>query len=437
MSSLRIKNGRVIDPSNKLDAQQDLLIIDGLVVDEKEFGADFAADREIDATGMIVSPGLIDCHVSFREPGFEEDETIETGATAALAGGFTTVADLPDTFPVVDSRASAEFVVRQSDRAAQCRVVPIGAVTKNHAGEELAEIGQLIDGGAVAFSDGKRPISNPEIMRRALQYTSMWNRAIFNHAQVPELVQGGQMHEGFQSTVLGLRGMPAAAEEIMVRRDIALAETSNGRVHIMSISSKRSVEEIRQAISRGIQVSADVSPHHLLLTDECLVDYDTNYKVDPPIRTEEHRQALIEGLVDGTISCISSDHQPLSEEKKSLEIDNAPFGIAGLETLLPLCVKTLIEPGHLTWSQLICKLTHGPATLLGLDAGTIRPGSVADVTIIAPDETWSIKTDQFQSKSRNNPFDDMVVTARVKYTIVDGEVRFQCRDAESIRSNNI
>ncbi len=431
MSSLRIRNGRVIDPARELDAQQDLLIIDGKIVDEKVFASKRPVDQEIDATGMIVCPGLIDCHVSFREPGFEEDETIATGASAALAGGFTTVAHLPDTLPVVDSRASAEFVVRQSDRAAQCRVVPIGAVTKNHVGEELSEIGQLIDGGAVAFSDGKRSISNPEIMRRALQYTSMWNKAILNHAQVPELVQGGHMHEGFQSTVLGLRGMPAAAEEIMVRRDIALAETSRGRVHIMSISSRRSVEEIRQANSRGIQVSADVSPHHLLLTDECLVDYNTNCKVDPPIRTEEHRQALIEGLVDGTISCISSDHQPLSEEKKSLEIDHAPFGIAGLETLLPLCVKALVEPGHLSWSQLICKLTHGPATLLGLDAGTLRPGSVADVTLIAPDESWSIKTDQFQSKSRNNPFDDMVVTGRVKQTIVEGEVRFSHQEAHS------
>lgn len=425
MSTLLIKNGRVIDPSRNIDARQDLLIVDGNIANENTFAADVSIDTLIDATGMIVCPGLIDCHVGFREPGCEEDETIESGAAAALAGGFTTVATLPDTFPVVDSRASAEFVVRQSDRAARCRVVPLGAVTKEHQGEELAEIGQLIEGGAVGFSDGKRPISNPEIMRRALQYTSMWDRAILNHAQVPELVHGGTMHEGFQSTVLGLRGMPAAAEEIMVRRDIALAETTGGRVHLMSISSRRSVEEIRQAISRDIKVSADVSPHHLLLTDECMADYNTNFKVDPPIRTEEHRQALIEGLKDDTISCIASDHQPLSGEKKSLEIDHAPFGIAGLETLLPLCVRALIDTQHLAWSQLVKKLTVGPATLLGLDSGTLHPGAVADVTIIDPNASWSIETDQFQSKSQNNPFDGLAVSGRVQFTIVDGKIRFR------------
>lgn len=424
MSTLLIKNGRVIDPAQGLDQQMDLLIIDGRIADGNTIASQMTVDSLINAAGMIVCPGLIDCHVGLREPGFEEDETIESGSAAALAGGFTTIAALPDTIPVVDSRASAEFVVRQSDRAAHCRVVPLGAVTKGHLGEELAEIGQLVDGGAIGFSDGKRPISNPEIMRRALQYASMWDRAILNHAQVPELVHGGMMHEGFQSTVLGLRGIPAAAEEIMVRRDIALAETTGGRVHLMSISSRRSVEEIRQAIARNIKVSADVSPHHLLLTDECLAGYDTNFKVDPPIRTEEHRQALIEGLKDGVISCISSDHQPCSEEKKSLEIDHAPFGISGLETALALSVKALIEPQHLTWSELLSKFTVGPAKLLGLAAGTLAAGAVADITVIDPEENWPIETDQFRSHSRNNPFDGMMVKSRVKYTIVAGEVRF-------------
>lgn len=425
MSSLLIKNGRVIDPSRNFDAQQNLLIVNGRIVDDETIASTQDIYQLIDATGMIVCPGLIDCHVAFREPGFEEDETIDSGAAAALAGGFTTVAALPDTLPVIDSRAAAEFVLRQSERAQKCRVVPLGAVTKGHLGEELAEIGQLIDGGAVAFSDGKRPISNPEIMRRALQYTSMWDRAILNSPQVPELVHGGLMHEGFQSTVLGLRGMPAAAEEIMVRRDIALAETTRGRVHLMSISSRRSVEEIRQAISRNIRVSADVSPHHLLLTDESMATYDTNFKVEPPIRTEEHRQALIEGLQDGTISCIASDHQPIANEKKSLEMDQAPFGISGLETLVPICIKALIEPGYLTWLQFIEKLTTGPARLLGLEgAGTLRPGARADLTILSPNENWSIATDQFFSKSRNNPFDGLAVTGRVQYTVVQGEIRY-------------
>ena len=423
MTSLLIRGGRVIDPANGLDQQRDLFIDDGRITESVPPG--HSPDRTIDAHGLIVCPGLIDCHVAFREPGFEEDETISSGASAALAGGFTTVASLPDTLPVVDSRASAEFVLRQSERADKCRVLPLGAVTKGHQGEELAEIGQLIEGGAIAFTDGKRPISNPEIMRRALQYTSMWNRPILNHAQVPELVHRGVMHEGYHSTILGLPGMPAAAEEIMVRRDIALAETTGGRVHLMSISSKRSVEEIKQAIARNIQVTADVSPHHLLLTDESLTGYDTNYKVNPPVRTEEHRQALIEGLQDGTISIIASDHQPLAEEKKSLEIDHAPFGISSLETVLPLCVEALVQPGHLDWPELISKLTVGPAKLLSLESGRLDSNLFADIAIIDPNEEWTIRTAEFQSKSRNSPFDGRPAKGRVKYTIVDGQVRYE------------
>ncbi|MEW4487965.1 dihydroorotase [Thalassoglobus sp. JC818] len=423
MSALLIQGGRLIDPSQGVDQSRDLYIENGRI--RYEAPAPSVNVETIDARGLIVSPGWIDCHVSFREPGNEEDETIETGAAAALAGGFTTVCSLPDTFPVVDSRASAEFVVRQSERARKCRVHPLGSVTKGHLGEELAEIGHLVDGGAIGFSDGKRPISNPEIMRRSLQYTSMWNRPILNHAQVPELVHDGVMHEGFHSTVLGLRGMPAAAEEIMVRRDIALAEDTGGKVHLMSISSMRSVEEIRQAKSRNIQVSADVAPHHLLLTDDGLSSYDTNLKVNPPFRTEEHRKALIDGLRDGTIAMISSDHQPLAEEKKSLELDHAPFGISGLETVLPLCCRALIEPKYLSWSDLISKLTVGPAKLFGMNSGTLANGAIADVTIIDPNETWTIRAENFLSKSRNNPFDGETVQGRVKYTIVEGEVRYR------------
>jgi dihydroorotase len=420
MASIFIQNGRIIDPSRDIDRVGDLLIVDGRIAEDAH--ASLPVDQRIDAQGLIVCPGLIDCHVAFREPGFEEDETIATGAAAALAGGFTCVACLPETVPVIDSRASAEFIIRQGERAGRCRVYPLGAVTKAHAGEELAEIGQLVDGGAVGFSDGKSSISNSEVMRRALQYTRMWTKPVLHHAQVPELVHGGIMHEGFQSTMLGLRGMPAAAEEIMVRRDIALAESTRGRVHIMSISSLRSVEEIRQAISRGIQVSADVSPHHLLLADDCLGSYDTNLKVDPPVRTQEHRLALIEGLKDGTISVIASDHQPVAGEKKSQEIDRAPFGISGLETLLPLCVEALVTPGHLSWMEFLAKLTIGPAKLLDLPYGTLRPGAPADVTIIDPAARWKISTASFRSRSRNNPFDGRAVQAQVKYVIVDGRL---------------
>ncbi|WP_437204091.1 dihydroorotase [Planctomicrobium sp. SH664] len=427
MSTLLLTGGRIIDPARGVDRVGDLLVLDGKFTENA--WTPLPIQRTIDARGLIVCPGLIDCHVAFREPGFEEDETIETGAAAALAGGFTTVACLPETVPVVDSRASAEFIVRQGERAGKCRVLPIGAVTKGRDGKELAEIGQLIDGGAIGFSDGKHPIANAEIMRRALQYAGMWNKPILHHAQVPELVQGGTMHEGFQSTILGLRGMPAAAEEIMVRRDIALAETTGGRVHLMAISSLRSVEEVRRAILRGLRVSASVTPHHLLLTDEALEGYGTHCKVDPPLRTEEHRQALIEGLKDGTIGVIASDHQPFAEEKKTTELDHAPFGIAGLETLLPICVAALIQPGHLTWPQLLSKLTLGPAQLFGLDSGTMRPGAPADITVIDPEARWRINAAEFHSRSRNSPFHQTNVQGRVRYTIVGGEVRYTAPDA--------
>ncbi|WP_437227375.1 dihydroorotase [Planctomicrobium sp. SH661] len=422
MGTLLIRNGRIIDPAQQVDRVGDLLIVDGRIAEPGQSSGN--PDRVIDATGMIVAPGLIDAHVSFREPGFDEDETIASGADAALAGGFTTVACLPETVPVVDSRASAEFIVRQGERANRCRVLPVGAVTKGREGKELAEIGQLINGGAVAFSDGKQPIANAEIMRRALQYTRMWNKPILHHAQVPELVHGGIMHEGFQSTIFGLQGMPAAAEEIMVRRDIALVETTGGQVHLMCISSRRSVEEVRQAISRGLQVSADVTPHHLLLTDECLAGYNTNYKVDPPVRTADHRDALIEGLKDDTIGLIASDHQPYADEKKSLEIDHAPHGIVGLETLLPLCIEALIVPGHLSWLQLLSKLTIGPARLLSLESGTLRSGAVADVVIINPEVRWQINSRNFRSRSHNTPFDGREVQGRVEHTIVVGEVKY-------------
>lgn len=421
MSSLLIQNGRVIDPANQVDHVVDLLIVDGKIAE----AGSAVPDQTIDAKGLIVAPGLIDCHVSFGEPGFDEDETIETGSAAALAGGFTTVACQPSTSPVIDTRASAEFIIRQGERAHQCRVFPLGAVTKGLEGKELAEIGQLVDGGAIAFTDGKQAIANSEIMRRALQYAGMWNKPILHHAAVPELVHGGIMHEGFQSTVIGLQGMPAAAEEIMVRRDIALAETTGGRIHLMSLSSLRSVEELRRAIARGLRVSADVTPHHLLLTDESLSGYDANYKVDPPVRTAEHRDALIEGLKDGTISIIASDHTPVADEKKHLEIDRSPFGIIGLETLLPLCVEALIRPGHLSWTQLLEKLTIGPAELLRLPSGTLSLGAAADVTIIDPNFEWTIDATKFCSRGRNTPFHGRAAQGRVKYTIVDGEVRYK------------
>lgn len=423
MTTIRIQGGRIIDPARQIDRVGDLLLREGRVVGIDE-PAD-PVDETIDAAGLIVCPGLIDLHVALREPGHEEDETIASGTAAALAGGFTSVACLPDTSPVVDNRAAAEFIVLQAERAGHCNVFPLGAVTKDHAAEELAEIGQLVEGGAVAFTGAKRPIADAEIMRRALEYTRMFNRPIFNHPQVPELVAKGVMHDGYYSTLLGLRGMPAASESIMIGRDIALAEMTGGRVHLMCVSTIDAVEQIRRAKARGIAVTADVAPHHLALTDESLQSFDSNFKVDPPLRTPEHIAALIAGLKDGTIDALCSDHQPYADEKNSVEVDLAPFGIVGLETLLPLCVKCLIEPGHLTWPELIAKLTTGPARILNLDKGTLRPGADADVTLIDPEAEWIIDPARFRSLSRNTPFAGWNVRGRASTVLVAGQVRYQ------------
>ncbi len=426
MGTILITGGRIIDPAQNIDRVGDLLIHSGKVagIDVPRPSAD-GIDQHIDATGLIVCPGLIDTHVSLREPGNEDDETTFSGTAAALAGGFSSVACMPDTSPVVDTRAAAEFILLQAERARHCNVFPLGAVTKNHAGEELAEIGQLVEAGAVGFTDAKSPVANAEIMRRALEYTRMFDKPIFNHPQVPELVAGGVMHEGFISTLLGIRGMPAAAEDVMVGRDLALTELTGGRLHLMCISTRHGIEQIAHAKAEGLRVTCEVTPHHLALTDESLRLFDANYKVNPPLRTREHIDALIAGLKDGTIDAICSDHQPYAEEKKAVELDAAPFGIIGLETLLPICIKTLIEPGHLTWPELIAKLTTGPAKILQIPKGTLKPDADADVTIIDPNVEWTIDARQFLSNSRNTPFDGWPVKGRAHTVLVRGEVRYQ------------
>ena len=423
MKSLLIKNGHIIDPSQDLDVQGNLLVeggkITGLCDD------DVTADEVIDATGLIVSPGFIDLHVSLCEPGFEEDETIETGTAAALAGGVTSLGCLPNTAPVVDDRSSAEFILLQAERASNCHVFPLGAVTKNNEGKELAEIGQLVAGQAVGFTDADKPIESAEIMRCALEYTRMFGRPILNRPQVTELTEKGQMHEGFHSTVLGLKGIPAAAEEIMVNRDIALAELTRGRIHLMCVSTQNSVAQIRRAKASGIQVSADVTPHHLTLTDQMLKTYDPNYKVLPPLRSQEHIDALIEGLKDGTIEVICSDHTPHAAEKKTDEILGADFGIIGLETLLPVCLQTLITPGHLTWSELISKLTIGPARILGLAKGTLAAGADADITLINPEVRYVLQRENLKSSSHNSPFLGKELQGRAEVVVVSGEIRYR------------
>src|SRR5438552_3650996 len=403
MNTLRISNGRVIDPSQGIDQVTDLWIRGETILGlGPQSGAQ--PDRVIDAQGKIACPGLIDMHVHLREPGREEDETIATGTASALAGGVTSVACMPNTEPALDSQAAAEFVYLQAARAGNANVFPVGAITKGRQGQELAEIGGLVEGGAVAFTDDGSPVVSAEIMRRALEYCRMFNKAVLSHAEDLELTRDGVMNEGFESMRLGLRGMPAAAEEVMVYRDITLAELTGGRLHVLHVSTAGSVDLVRRARRRGVRVSGEACPHHFTLTDKCLRSFDSNYKMAPPLRTDADIQAIIEGLKDGTLEVIATDHAPHAPEKKMRELPEAPNGIIGLETLLPVCVLSLIEPGHLTWPQFIEKLTIHPARVLGIDRGTLRPGADADITVIDPKAEWTIDANRFQSKSRNSPF---------------------------------
>jgi dihydroorotase len=426
MTTLRITNGRVIDPSQGLDAVTDLWLRDDRVVGVGPHPSTHG-DRALDAAGKIVCPGLIDMHVHLREPGREEDETISTGTAAALAGGFTSLACMPNTEPALDSKADAEFVYLQAKRAGNANVFPVGAITKGRQGTELAEIGGLIEGGAVAFTDDGSPVVSAEVMRRALEYCRMFDKAVLSHSEDLDLSRGGVMNEGFESMRLGLRGVPAAAEEVMVYREIALAELTGARVHILHVSTAGSVELIRRGKRRGALVTGEACPHHFTLTDRCLRTFDSNYKMAPPLRTDADVQAVLEGLRDGTLDVIASDHAPHAPEKKMRELDQAPNGVIGLETLLPVCVKALIEPGVLTWPQLIEKLTVNPARVLSIDRGTLQPGAVADVTVIDPNAEWTIDPGRFRSKSRNCPFAGWQVRGWADTVLVGGVVKFDRR----------
>ncbi len=437
MNTTLITGGRLIDPSQSIDRVTDLWISGGRVLAIGESGPE-DPDLIIHADGKIVCPGLIDVHVHLREPGNEEDETIATGAAAALAGGVTSLACMPNTLPPIDSQGAAEFVVLQGQRARKANVFPVGAVSKGRRGDELAELGQLVEGGAVAFSDDGAPVANAALMRQALSYAKMFNRPIMQHCQVPELTAGAVMNEGFESTRLGMKGWPAAAEDIMVARDIRLAEITGGRLHIQHISTARSVHLVREGKRRGVHVTAEACPHHFTLTDESLSSFDTNFKMNPPLRSRDDLEAVIEGLADGTIDILATDHAPHAPEKKLREFDQAPFGIVGLETLLPLVILALIEPGHLSWPDAIRKLTVAPAELLGIPRGSLRPGAPADVTIIDPATPWTIDPNHFLSKSRNSPFIGWPVRGRAHTVLVDGDVRHTLggivRSADSFRT---
>lgn len=427
MPRLLIEQGRIIDPSQSLDRVANLLVEGGRIaaMDVPEFpGGRRSDDETLDARGKIVVPGLIDLNAQLREPGFEEDETIETGAAAALAGGFTSIACLADTDPPIDSPAGVRFVQRQAERAKQSQVHVLACVSKGREGKELAEIGSLVEAGAVGFSDAPRPVHNTELLRRALEYCLMFDKPIFSHAEVLELSQGGVMHEGLVSLVLGLGGMPAEAEDVMLGRDLRLAEATGGRLHLLNVSTQGGVDLIRRAKSRGVAVTAGVSIANLTLTDENLRTFDANCKVNPPLRSREDVEACIGGLRDGTLDVISSGHAPRAAEKKMREIDHAPFGMAALETLLGQLITELIGPGRLDWPTAVACLTSRPARVLGLERGTLLPGTAADITIIDPDVRWNVGSEAFLSKASNTPLLGAQLTGRAAAAIVGGEVRF-------------
>lgn len=425
MPTLLLQNGRIIDPSQSLDRITNLLIQNGRIA-----GYDVSPngqDRVIDAAGKIVSPGLIDMHVHLREPGREEDETIATGTAAALAGGFTSIACMPNTEPPIDSQASVEFIQHQAARADNCNLYVVACVSKNREGKELAELGQLARAGAVAFTDDGAPVYDPELMRRAFEYSRMFDKPILNHEEVVELTRGGVMHEGLTSLILGLAGMPAAAEDVMVGRDISLSAATGGRIHVMHISSGGSVELVRRAKARGIRVTTEICPHHFTLTDECLRSFDSNFKMSPPLRSRKDVETCIAGLADGTIDVICTDHAPHAPEKKMRELDQAPFGIVGLETCLGLVVTKLIEPGILDWPTAIAKMTINPARILGIPKGTLAVGADADVTIIDPDIRWTVDPEKFRSKCANTPFAGWQLRGRAEMVIVGGRVKYEMK----------
>lgn len=417
---LVIAGGTVVDPQEAREARLDLLVEDGAI---REMGppGDFAgveADR-IDASGCVVAPGLIDMHVHLREPGYEYKETVLTGTRAAVAGGFTGVACMANTNPVNDTAAVTRFIREQARAAGLARVFPIGALSKGLRGEELADIGDMIDAGAVAISDDGRPVMDANLMRRALEYCSMFDVPISVHEEDVHLSAGGSMNEGPTALRLGLRGVPAAAEDVMVARDVALARLTRGRVHIAHVSTRGAVEEVRRAKADGLMVTAEVTPHHFTLTEEAVGEYDTNAKMSPPLRLAEDVAALQEGLRDGTIDAIATDHAPHHRDEKAVEFDCAAHGVTGLETALPLTLH-LVRAGVLTLPQAICKLTLNPARILGLDSGRLVPGAAADVTIFDPAAVWRVDPQASYSRSHNTPFAGWEMTGKVVRTLVAG-----------------
>jgi len=403
MRSLLIRNGRVIDPAGGLDAARDVLVADGSIAAvAPEIKAPEA--EVIDASGLIVAPGFIDMHAHLREPGMEHAETIESGARAAAAGGFTSVCCMPNTIPVNDSATVTSFIVERARRQALVNVFPIGAITKESAGEQLADIGAMKQAGAVAISDDGRPVMNSRVMRRAMEYGRSFGLTVIDHCEDLNLSAGGDLHEGLTSTRLGLRGIPGCSEEIMVARDLLLSQLTGARLHVAHISAKNSLAMVAQARQLGIPVTCEVTPHHFSLADREIVDYDSNFKMKPPLRSCCDVEAVLEAIANGVVDAIATDHAPHTGSSKMQEFENCPFGITGLETALGLALEKLVHTGRISLLHMVKLFTLGPARALGLTRGTLAPGAPGDVTVFSVDREWTFDVNQSQSRSRNSPF---------------------------------
>ena len=422
-----IKGGHLIDPANKKNGQFDLLISKGKIEAVEPEGKIKAIPGAniIDAKGAIVTPGFCDMHVHFREPGHEYKETIETGSQSAAAGGFTTVAVMPNTSPVNDNRSVTEFILSQAKETSNINILPIGAITKGLRGETLSDMGELKEAGCIGYSDDGRPVSNSEIMRRALEYSKMFDLPCIQHSEVLELTQGGSMNEGIVSTELGLKGMPTEAEDIMVHRDICLLPKTGGRLHVAHISSGGSVDLVRQAKAKGLAVTCEVAPHHFTLTHDACRGYDTNAKMSPPLRTESDLDMIKEGMRDGTIDIIATDHAPHDRVDKQVEFSKACFGIVGLETALPLTLK-MVDEKIISLERAIDMLTFQPNQLFKLDKGSLGIGKAADITLFDEKMEYTIDPSQFRSRSKNSPYKGWKVRGKVLRTLVNGKTVFKC-----------
>jgi dihydroorotase len=425
MKPLLLRGGRLVDPSQNLEERGDLLITGG---DIAAVGGKINGPEEaevVDCEGLIVAPGFIDVHCHLREPGREDVETIATGARAAAAGGFTAVCAMPNTDPVTDNQAAVGFIVRQASRAGAARVYPIGAISVGQEGKVLAEFGEMVGAGAIAVSDDGKPVASAQLMRTALEYARTFRIPVIDHCEEPTLSVGGTMNEGIVSAQLGLKGIPAEAEEIMVIRDILLARLTGGHVHLAHMSTKGSVELIRWGKERGIRVTAEACPHHLSLTEESVRGYETNAKMNPPLRTQEDVEAVREAVKDGTIDLVATDHAPHHYDEKEREFADAPNGIVGLETALAVIVTNLVDTGQLTFSDLVKRMSCTPARLFNLPGGSLKRGATADITVFDPKIRWKVDPTTFLSKGRNTPYVGMTLVGRTACTIVAGSVVYQ------------